>query len=153
MRIFEPILSALGIHFSGATQLSRSSTTHSGSGPQIEASDRLSIQTATQRRDAFWRGRSGRLYRHQVHALLTCPAPVRSVYVLANRDASGRAKPLFAGVAASTGPTLNLAHIRRRGAQLGASEVHILEMPHAAGSLRHRRIAQDLRAAFALQFS
>jgi hypothetical protein len=100
------------------------------------------------RETEFWRGRSGRAYRHVVHDLIRCPAPVRGVYVLARRDATGRAQPIFTGVAASTAPTLNLAHIRRRAVSLSASEVHLFEVPHAASPLGLRRIVRDLRAAF-----
>jgi hypothetical protein len=156
MRIIEPILSAFGMHFSGAPNMARPSASprneapvrqHTGTASQHFTADFKLI--STMRPSEFWRGHSGRLYRHEVYTLLTCPGPTRGVYVLASRDARGRAVPVFTGVAGSAAPTLNLAHIRRRAVTLGASEVHILEIPQATGSLRLRRIVHDLRAGFA----
>lgn len=96
---------------------------------------------------AFWRGRTGRLYHHAVHELFTCPPPQRASYVLARRDETGRAVPLFIGIAGSQSATLNLARIRQRAALLGADEVHMLSIPPSAGLSAARRIVRDLRAA------
>jgi hypothetical protein len=95
----------------------------------------------------FWQGRSGRSYRHEVFSLIACPPVVRATYLLATRDMNGQLRALDIGTASALAPTLNLAHIRRRGAQLGATEVHIHATPHVRGSLALRRIARDLRAA------
>jgi hypothetical protein len=98
---------------------------------------------------AFWRGASGRLYRHSAHTTIFCPAPQQGIYLLAKRDADGNPVPLFAGVAASAAATLNLAHIRRRAVTIGATEVHLCPV-HSAGSVFGlRRIAHDLRRNFA----
>jgi hypothetical protein len=97
---------------------------------------------------AYWRGASGRLYRHSAHTNVFCPAPRRGVYILARRDAEGAAVPLFAGVAASTAGTLNLAHIRRRAVTIGATEVHLCPVKDTGSIFSLRRVARDLRRSF-----
>lgn len=91
----------------------------------------------------FWPGRSGRLYRFSVHSLIECPAPGQSAYILA-RPRHGKREALHIGAAASRSATLNLAHIRRRGAKLGAHEVHLFVMTGTTADLR--RVVRDLRA-------
>lgn len=95
----------------------------------------------------FWRGHTGRVYRHEIHDFIHCPVLPRATYVLARRDRTDGLIALHVGTATSLAPTLNLAHIRRLGARLGATEVHIHPTPHARGTLAQRRIARDLRAA------
>lgn len=90
----------------------------------------------------LWAGKSGRLYRFTVHSLINCPAPGAGAYVLVKRNGSA-AVALHVGIATSTAPTLNLAHIRRRGAQLGAVEVHFCGFAGSTAELR--RIVRDLR--------
>jgi hypothetical protein len=91
-----------------------------------------------------WRGASGRLYAHRVYGLIGCPPLPPAGYILVRRDAEGRRTPLRIGLGTSDAPTLNLAEIRRLGAQAGANEVHVLLDPSPAG---RRLIACDLRAA------
>ena len=93
----------------------------------------------------FWRGKSGRIYRHTVTSLIGCPISARGAYVLVRITESGQRTMLCVGITDSDSPTLNLAHIRRRGARLGADEVHLLPMSSASGGLR--RVARDLRRA------
>lgn len=96
-----------------------------------------------------WAGRSGRLYQAVVIDLMACRAPARAAYVLARRDAIGRAHALFAGLALSAAPTVNLARIRQRAARLGAGEVHLIDLTHSTGTLAGRRLVRDVRAGLA----
>jgi hypothetical protein len=98
---------------------------------------------------AFWTGGSGRVYRHDIYDFVRCPAPSRCAYVLVRRDGAGIPRVLHAGAATSSAPTLNLAHIRRLGARLGATEVHVHATLTGPGSHALRRIARDLRKALA----
>jgi hypothetical protein len=91
-----------------------------------------------------WRGASGRLYAHRIYGLIDCPPLPPAGYILVRRDAEGRRTPLRIGLGTSDAPTLNLAEIRRLGAQAGANEVHVRLDPSAA---ERRLIACDLRAA------
>jgi hypothetical protein len=90
-----------------------------------------------------WRGASGRVYAHRVYGLIDCPPLPPAGYILVRRDAEGRRLPLRIDVGTSDAPTLNLAEIRRRGAQAGANEVHIRLEPSEA---ERRLVACDLRA-------
>lgn len=56
--------------------------------------------------------------------LLTCPPLNQGNYVLLRRETDGGATLLALGRLVSHTPSLNLAMIRRRGAELGANEVH-----------------------------
>jgi hypothetical protein len=76
--------------------------------------------------------------------LIDCPPVTHATYVLVAPQADGGRRALHVGVATSTAPTLNLAHIRRRGARLGAKQVHV--MLHGPQAESPRRIARDLRA-------
>ena len=95
-------------------------------------------------REQSWRGASGRRYAHSVYSLIECPPLPMAGYILVKRDVLGRRTALRVGLGQSDAPTLNLAEVRRRGAQLGANEVHV----HVrAGSEDERRlVACDLRA-------
>jgi len=73
----------------------------------------------------FWRGASGRRYVHTVYSLIECPPLPQAVYLLVARDKSGRRHVLSIDAGESDAPTLNLARVRQRGAQLGANEVHV----------------------------
>ena len=55
--------------------------------------------------------------------LLDCPPLKPGNYVLLRREAAGGATLLAMGRLISHTPSLNLAMIRRRGAELGANEV------------------------------
>lgn len=95
-------------------------------------------------RQQVWRGASGKGYAHSVYSLIACPPLPAASYVLVRRDRHGRRRALRVGLGQSDAPTLNLARVRRRGAQLGANEVHV---HFAAASEDERRlVACDLRA-------
>lgn len=92
----------------------------------------------------FWKGTSGRLYRFSVHSLIECPQATRGLYILAWRP-SCAPKALHVGAAASHAASLNLAHIRHRGAKHGATEAHLFAFAGTTAELR--RMVRDLRAA------
>lgn len=73
----------------------------------------------------FWRGASGKRYVHHVYSLIECPPLPCALYLLVRRDKDGRRTALHIGRGESEAPTLNLARVRQRGAQLGANEVHV----------------------------
>src|SRR5262245_56081249 len=73
----------------------------------------------------FWAGASGKRYVHSVYELLECPPMPAANYVLVRRRANGRAEALSIGRVGHGAPSLNLAEIRQRGAELGADEVHV----------------------------
>ncbi len=73
----------------------------------------------------FWTGASGRRYVHTVYSLVECPALPAGNYILVHRDGAGQRTVLSIGRAIEAAPSLNLAEIRRRGAELGANEVHV----------------------------
>jgi len=91
-----------------------------------------------------WQGTSGKRYAHSVYSLIACPPVPKATYLLVRRDAGELRTVLHVGIGDSDAQTLNLAQIRRRGAQLGANEVHIRfgACSDAARSLA----ALDLRA-------
>ena len=65
--------------------------------------------------------------RTVVHPLLLCPPlPQGTRYMLVQREWPGMRNVLAVGRARSPHETVNLADIRRRAAQLGATEVHVL---------------------------
>ena len=76
-------------------------------------------------REHAWKGASGRIYKHTVYSLIACPPLPRSTVMLVRREASGTRKVLHIGLADDDAPSMNLARIRQRGAQLGANEVHV----------------------------
>lgn len=73
----------------------------------------------------FWTGASGRRYVHSVYQLLECPPMPAANYVLVRRRTNGRAEALSVGRVNNGAPSLNLAEIRQRGAELAADEVHV----------------------------
>jgi hypothetical protein len=73
----------------------------------------------------FWTGASGKRYVHSVYDLLECPPVPAANFVLVRRSANGRPEALSVGRVDSRAPSLNLAEIRHRAAELGATEVHI----------------------------
>jgi hypothetical protein len=92
----------------------------------------------------FWRGASGRGYIHTTWQLTECPPVPPAVYTLVRRTSRGIAEPLHFGRVTHTAPTLNLAVIRQRGAQLGADEVHVHLL--ASCPLQAMAVEIDLRA-------
>src|SRR5262245_8955955 len=92
----------------------------------------------------FWRGASGKRYVHHVYSLIECPPLPSALYLLVRRDKDGRRTVLHIGRGESEAPTLNLARVRQRGAQLGANEVHVNFL--ADGDAQSGLVMCDLRA-------
>jgi hypothetical protein len=91
----------------------------------------------------FWTGASGKRYVHSVYDLLDCPLLPAVNYVLVRRNASGRPEVLSIGRVTHSPPSLNLAEIRQRGAELGAHEVHVHLL---AENAKHSKLVEfDLR--------
>lgn len=92
----------------------------------------------------FWRGASKTAYVHTVYRLIDCPDLQPAVYVFVRVAPTGRQTVLEVGRVEEAAPSLNLAHIRQRGAMLGATQVHI----HLLGTSRETRrlVELDLRA-------
>ncbi len=98
----------------------------------------------------FWSGASGRRYVHTIYTLVECPAIPSGNYILVHRDEDGRRVILSIGRVGNASASLNLAEIRRRGAELGANEVHVhLLAPNAKQS---RLIETDLRSGHCAGF-
>ncbi len=91
-----------------------------------------------------WLGASGKRYAHSVYSLIACPPIPKATYLLVRRDSGGLRTVLHVGIGGSDAPTLNLAQIRQRGAQLGANEVHVRF--GARSDAAHALAALDLRA-------
>lgn len=73
----------------------------------------------------FWTGASGKRYVHTVYELVDCPALPAANYILVRREPGTRRKVLAIGRVDQSVPSLNLAEIRQRAAELGAQEVHV----------------------------
>lgn len=114
--------------------------------PGLERSqkDDTGAQRSNESGVCYWPGHSGRLYRFSVFGLIECPAPGLAAYILVRNEREKRVA-LHIGAAASRAATLNLAHIRRRGAQLGAHDVHLLAVTGTTSDLR--RVVRDLRSS------
>jgi hypothetical protein len=100
----------------------------------------------------FWTGASGKRYVHTIYDLFECPALPAANYVLIKREAGQRRQILSIGRVCHSSPSLNLAEIRQRGAELGAHEVHVHLL--AESSKESRMVEFDLKtgqveAAFA----
>jgi hypothetical protein len=94
-------------------------------------------------RQHLWRGASGLAYVHRVYSLIECPPLPKATYVLVQRAADGRRRPLHVGLGRNEASTLNLAQVRQRGAQLGANEVHVYFA--ALSDADRALVASDLR--------
>ena len=92
----------------------------------------------------FWAGASGRRYVHTVYSLIECPAHANVAYLLVRRDADDRRTALRIDRSRHRAGTLNLADVRRRGAELGANEVHLHLVAESAAE--RDLIVMDLRA-------
>jgi hypothetical protein len=102
-------------------------------------------ETAASHQFTFWRGASGQRYVHTVYTLIECPVLPPANYMLVRADAGGRRCILRTGRLEHEAPSLNLAEIRHRGAQLGANEVHVHLL---AEDERTRRMVEfDLKSA------
>lgn len=73
----------------------------------------------------FWSGASGKRYVHTIYDLLECPPLPPANYVLVRLAPGARRQILSIGRVRNACPSLNLAEIRQRGAELGADEVHV----------------------------
>ena len=73
----------------------------------------------------YWRGASGKRYLHTVFPLVDCPLIPKVNYILVHCGADGTRRPLAIGQTVSAADSLNLAHLRRTAARLGANEIHI----------------------------
>jgi hypothetical protein len=73
----------------------------------------------------FWTGASGKRYVHTIYDLIDCPTLPPANYVLVRREPGARRQILSIGRVRNASPSLNLAEIRQRGAELGAHEVHV----------------------------
>ncbi len=73
----------------------------------------------------YWRGASARRYLHSVYTLVGCPALPQANYILVRRHENGTREALVFGDTKDDAMTLNLAHLRHEGANIGANEVHI----------------------------
>ena len=118
----------------------------SAAGPVINADQSPMLDGATDlaERFHFWTGASGRRYVHTVYSLIECPALAAGNYVLVRREANGERAVLSIGSAVHDAPSLNLAEIRRRGAELGAHEVHVHLL--AGTSKASKLVEYDLRS-------
>ncbi len=92
----------------------------------------------------FWRGASGAAYVHTVYSLIGCPELPPANFILVRRCDDGRRQVLRIGRVTNKAPSVNLAHLRHLGANLGANEVHAHLL--APNALESRRIELDLRA-------
>ncbi len=92
----------------------------------------------------MWSGASGKGYVHSVYSLIECPPFPKASYILVRRDQRGWRAALHIGLGESEAPTLNLAQVRQRGAQLGANEVHVHVL--ARTDTERSLVACDLRA-------
>ena len=93
----------------------------------------------------YWRGASGRRYLHSVYTLIGCPALPRANYILVRRFEDGSRAALAFGQTRDDTASLNLAHLRHRGAKCGANEVHIHLLAESADS--RALVEADLVAA------
>lgn len=92
----------------------------------------------------FWTGASKTSYVHTVYRLIDVPEVQSGVYVLVGLTPSGRRLILEVGQVDNEAPSLNLAHLRHRGASLGAKEVHLHLL--AQSDEQRRLIELDLKA-------
>lgn len=97
----------------------------------------------------FWRGTSGHAYVHTVYTLAGCPPLPPASIMLVKSSAGARREILDVIGVVHAAPTLNLAEVRRRGAELGADEVHV-HFANSDDQARQTAIA-DLRTRYAGQ--
>jgi len=107
-------------------ELSRAAASRKAGVPA--ATDRPDVQPLAARFQ-FWRGASGERYLHTVYGLFDCPTLPEANYILVRRDPNGERTALRVGRTTHEAPTLNLAEVRHRAAQLGANEVHVHFIP------------------------
>ena len=69
-----------------------------------------------------------------VFSLIHCPPIARGNFILVRREESGSSSLLAMGRVKQDCATLNLAQIRRLGAELGANEVHLFPSDQNPGA-------------------
>lgn len=112
---------------------------------QVEAMTRSALGSSeAHQRFLFWHGASGRRYVHTVYSLLECPVLPAANFVLVRNGDHGQRQALRFGRLMHGAPSLNLAEIRRLGAELQADEVHVHLL--ANGEKDAQLIEFDLRA-------
>lgn len=95
-----------------------------------------------------WIGLSGREFRHAVFSLIGCPPLSEANFVLVRRTESDEIIVLHVDRVDDDAPSSNLAYVRRLGATLGATEVHVHD---TGGSAADRaRIELDIRSSLAI---
>lgn len=94
-----------------------------------------------------WRGLSGRDYRHAVFSLVGCPALSEANFLLTRRTEHGDLEVLHVDRVDDSASSTNLAYVRRLGATLGASEVHVHHLP--GSSADRARVELDIRSNLA----
>lgn len=99
----------------------------------------------------YWRGASGHRYLHSVYSLIGCPALPRATYILVRRHKDGSRSPIAFGETRDEAVSLNLAHLRHKGAKLGANEVHIHLLAETAAD--RAQVEDDLSAAHCERFA
>lgn len=103
------------------------------------------VALSPERQFHYWRGASGCRYVHTVYSLFECPEMPEANYVIVRRGADGSRAALRIGAVESDAPSLNLADIRRRAAQLGAHEIHLHLLSETVAD--RRRVSDDLRVS------
>lgn len=96
----------------------------------------------------FWTGASGTRYVHSIYNLFECPPVEEANYILVKRHRDGRRTVLSIGRVAHAAPSVNLATVRQRAAELNANEVHIHLL--AGGANASQLIETDLRGALVI---
>lgn len=116
------------------------------SGRAVEAAPHAAQRAPSEapQRFLFWHGASGQRYVHTVYSLIECPELTAANYILVKCSEDGGRQALRIGRVAQRAPSLNLAEIRRLGAELGANEVHVHLL--AADATQAKLIEFDLRA-------
>ena len=94
----------------------------------------------------FWTGNSGARYVHTVYDLVSCPTLPASNYMLIKRTDAGELDVLAIGQVSNSATSLNLAEVRRHGAELGATEVHVHLL--AEDRQQAKQIQQDLQTGY-----
>lgn len=110
-----------------------------GSGMAYQPANHRTLETS------FWTLGDGTRIAAIVYSLLDCPPLTGAAYILARRNAGKRRVRLATGRALSAYATLNLARIRYLGANLGATEVHVVRSE--GGGVALTRLAESLSGA------
>lgn len=128
-------MSALVIDFASAVLARRGQRNVSTVGRAAQRNHAVVSQDFT-----FWRGASGMRYVHTIYQLLSCPELPDANIVLARRTGAGDFELLHVGRVEHGVPSLNLAEVRRKAAELGAGEIHVHFL---AGNPQHRLLIEN----------